>query len=124
MGGIGVKHKSTVSLEAKKEFIQWFLKQFKLKKRECIWILDYLRKNDHLLRNVYFVDSVDGCSRGILISTVTGNENKLPFKFVKGNLMSDNPEQAFHDMRLHPDEPIYIDLNFRDKQTCVEYMKV
>lgn len=53
-----MKSKSKVSVEEKKEFIQWFLKQFKLKKRECVWILDYLRKNDHLLHNIHFVDNV------------------------------------------------------------------
>lgn len=60
----------------------------------------------------------------MLISTISGNENKLPFSFIKGNLTSDNPEQAFHDLRLHPDESTYIELNFRDRHTCVEYMAV
>lgn len=113
---------SVVSVKEKKEFIRWFLKNYKVKRRECVWILEYLRTHETLLANVKFVDNAHEQKRAMVITTTC--DESIPFRFFKGNLMSADAEKAFHDMRLHPDEPMYIQLNYSGKNKCPEYMKV
>lgn len=47
---------SSVPIVDKKNFVRWFLKNFQLKRRECVWILNYLLSNDELLENIHFVE--------------------------------------------------------------------
>lgn len=38
-----------ISVNEKKEFIRWFLNHYQLKRRECVWILNYLMSHDQLM---------------------------------------------------------------------------
>lgn len=111
-----------VPVTAKKEFLRWFLKRYRLKRRECVWILNYLLSNDHLLTNIHFTDNAHHCPRAMVISTT--EVDNIPFRFYKGNLMTADTEKSFHDLRLHPDEPMYMQLNFKNSNTSPEYASV
>lgn len=111
-----------VSVAAKKEFVRWFLKRYKLKRRECVWILNYLLSHDYLLENVHFTDEAHYCPRAMVISTT--KSESIPFRFYKGNLMSADAEKSFHDLRLYPDDKMYIQLNFPNSHTCPSYASV
>lgn len=111
-----------IPVAAKKDFVRWFLKRYKLKRRECVWILNYLLSHDHLLKNVHFTDEAHYCPRAMVISTI-GSES-IPFRFYKGNLMTADAEKSFHDLRLHPDEKMYIQLNFPNHNLCPQYASV
>lgn len=100
----------SVPLNDKKLFIRWFLKNYQLKRREGVWILNYLLSNDELLENVHFVDEAHYCPRAIVMSTV--DTTSIPFRFYKGNIMTSDAEKAFHDLRLNVHESIYLQLNF------------
>ncbi|MHA6259648.1 ReoY family proteolytic degradation factor [Sporosarcina sp. CAU 1771] len=111
-----------VPVTAKKDFVRWFLKRYKMKRRECVWILNYLLSHEHLLQNVHFTDEAHYCPRAMIMST-TGSES-IPFRFYKGNLMTADAEKSFHDLRLHPEEKMYIQLNFPNHQLCPQYASV
>jgi len=100
----------SVPLNEKKAFIRWFLKNFQLKRREGVWILNYLLSNDDLLEHVHFVDEAHYCPRAIVMSTV--DTTSIPFRFYKDNIMTSDAEKAFHDLRLNTSEEIYFQLNF------------
>ena len=57
-----------VPVAAKKDFVRWFLKRYKLKRRECVWILNYLLSHEQLLQNVHFTDEAHYCPRAMVIS--------------------------------------------------------
>ena len=38
--------------------------------------------------------------------------------------MTSDAEKSFHDLRLHGDEPVYIQLNFRNVPPSAEYLAV
>ena len=38
--------------------------------------------------------------------------------------MTADAEKSFHDLRLHPDEKMYIQLNFPNNHTCPQYASV
>lgn len=113
---------ATVPVDTKKEFVRWFLQHHKLKRRECVWILNYLLSHETLLANVHFTDEAHYCPRSMVMST-TKSEG-IPFRFYKGNLMTADAEKAFHDLRLHDREKMYIQLNFPNNHINPEYASV
>ncbi|MCM3738870.1 ReoY family proteolytic degradation factor [Oceanobacillus luteolus] len=94
----------------KKAFIYWFLNQYELKSRESNWILTYLASNHKVLRNVHFVRNAKFCPRSIVISSTCSDG--VAFRFYRNQLVTSEPEKAFHDIRLNAEEPLYIELNF------------
>ena len=111
-----------IPVAAKKDFIRWFLKRYRLKRRECVWILNYLLSHEKSLRNVHFTNDAHFCPRAMVISTT--DSNGVPFRFYKGSLMTTDAEKSFHDLRLHPDEKMFIQLNFLKSNSSPHYASV
>lgn len=111
-----------VSLEAKKAFLGWFLDRYQLKRRESMWILNYLLNHDIVLNKVHFVEAADKTNRGIVMSTIGTDEEA--FLFYKSGSEFDNPEQAFHEVRLNWHSDLFIELVFQDAWKSVEYLSV
>ncbi|KMY52366.1 ReoY family proteolytic degradation factor [Peribacillus loiseleuriae] len=111
-----------VSVNEKKDFIRWFLNHYQLKRRECVWILNYLMSHDQLMKKVHFVESAQYCPRGLIMSTHCVDE--APFRFYKSNIMTTDAEKSFHDIRLNRDEDIYIQLNFKSSYSSYHYAAV
>lgn len=112
----------TVTVNDKKEFIRYFLNHYQLKRRESVWILNYLLNHDGLMKNVHFVEDVRFCPRGVLLSTHCVDD--VPFRFYHNNIMSTDAEKAFHHIRIHRDEPIYIELKFKNLYQDAKYPNV
>ena len=70
---------ASVPVVDKKAFVRWFLKNYQLKRRECVWILNYLLSNDELLKHIHFVDEAHYCPRAIVMSTVETTEHPISF---------------------------------------------
>lgn len=104
----------SVSVEKKREFIEWFKEHYKMKWRECLWILDYLLKNEGALKRVHFVERVK-FDKPISLFMSTQCTKTVPFKFYRNNLVSDDPDKAFDHIRFNLKEKIFIELNFSDK---------
>ncbi|MCY7707352.1 ReoY family proteolytic degradation factor [Bacillus safensis] len=111
-----------VSVNEKKEFIRWFLNHYQLKRRECVWILNYLMSHDSLMEKVHFVEQAEFCPRGIIMSTHCVDE--VPFRFYKENIMTTDAEKSFHDIRLNKQQDLFIQLNFRSAYRSTEYAAV
>ncbi|MBA4536090.1 YpiB family protein [Bacillus aquiflavi] len=111
-----------VSVNEKKDFIRWFLNHYQLKRRECVWILNYLMSHDQLMEKVHFVEQAQFCPRGLVMSTHCVDD--VPFRFYKQNVMTTDAEKSFHDIRLNRDEEIYIQLNFRSANQAHQFVAV
>ena len=98
------------SLETKKKFISWFISNHSLKRRESLWILNYLLNHELLLKQIHFVEHVEATPKGMLFSTIKPAQES--FLFYKEGTKFDNPEVAFHDMLLHWKEDCYVELDF------------
>ena len=98
------------SLETKKKFISWFISNHSLKRRESLWILNYLLNHELLLRQVHFVEHAEVTPKAMVFSTTKPAQES--FSFYKNGTKYDNPEVAFHDMRLHWKEECFIELEF------------
>lgn len=113
---------SSVSIAEKKDFVRWFLKKYQLKRRECVWILNYLLSDNKLLEHVCFVEEAHYCPRAIVMSSV--ESNGVPFRFYKGNIMTADAEKSFHDLRLNSNEIMYIQINFPNVPPPQVYLAV
>ncbi|WLR53083.1 ReoY family proteolytic degradation factor [Bacillus tianshenii] len=111
-----------VSVSEKKEFVRWFLNHYQLKRREGVWILNYLMSHDQLMEKVHFVEQAQYCPRGIIMSTHCVDD--VPFRFYKENIMTTDAEKSFHDIRLNRDQDIYIQLNFKSAMNTTKYVAV
>lgn len=118
----GKKLNTSVSVQDKKTFIKWFLQNYQLKKRESVWILNYLTNHDALLAHVHFIREARYCPRGIVISTHCSND--VPFRFYKNHIVTTDAEKSFHDIRLNREEPIYIQLSFENAHQTANYVAV
>lgn len=115
-------NRMTISVYEKKKFIQWFLNHYQMKRRESVWILNYLMNHEKVLEHVHFVSEARLCPRGVVMSTKCVNDP--PFRFYKEQVMTTDPEKSFHDIRLNDTEPIYIQLNFKNANQHPRYALV
>ncbi|APC48442.1 ReoY family proteolytic degradation factor [Virgibacillus halodenitrificans] len=111
-----------VSVQDKKSFIQWFLNHYQLKKRESVWILNYLVNHKDVLANVHFVREAKFCPRGIIMTSHCSEET--PFRFYKNQLVTTDAEKSFHDIRLNQEDPLYLQLNFKKSYQNAFYVSV
>ncbi|PAV29489.1 hypothetical protein CIL05_11525 [Virgibacillus profundi] len=111
-----------ISIQDKKSFIQWFLNHYQLKKRESVWILNYLVNHNELLKHVHFVRDAKFCPRGIIMTSHCSDE--VPFRFYKNQLVTTDSEKSFHDIRLNQNDPLYLQLNFKNANQNSFYVAV
>jgi uncharacterized protein YpiB (UPF0302 family) len=93
-----------------------------MKRRECVWILNYLLSHEELLQKVHFVEDAKYCPRAMVMS-VTESAG-IAFEFHKGEISNTDGEKAFHELRLNPNEEMYIQLNFPNVPPSLEYLSV
>ncbi|AZP05313.1 ReoY family proteolytic degradation factor [Jeotgalibaca ciconiae] len=110
------------TLEEKKTFITWFIQNHQLKRRESLWILNYLLNHELLLKNIHFVENIALTNRGMGLATVTSSNE--PFVYYKEGKRYDDPEQAFHDLRLNWKEDFYLELYFEQSYQVLSFYSV
>lgn len=108
----GVGNMNQPSLEEKKSFLTWFIQNHQLKRRESLWILNYLLNHELLLKNIHFVENIAITNRGMGLASIESSNE--PFVYYKEGKKFDDPEQAFHDLRLNWKEEFYLELYFHD----------
>lgn len=113
---------SSVSNMDKKHFLKWVTKKFVMKRREALWILDYLFNHNLMLEKTHFVENVEKTPRGIYMS-VAGNE-KPDFRFYKNGHTFEDGMQAFHEVRLNWSSPLYIEIDIDDAWQYSEYLSI
>lgn len=102
----------SVSLEEKKNFLQWFADCQLLETYEINWFLDQLLESDTLLSRIHFVEKLKDHHKGIWM----GKENShgFSFLFTKGKIKTEDIYTAYHDLQLHPEEPLFMQLEFQE----------
>ncbi|MFT8362359.1 MAG: YpiB family protein [Sporolactobacillus sp.] len=111
-----------VTSAQKKVFIKWLIEQRIIESRETIWLLNYLRSNERLLNIVHFVESIEERSRAMMICCKASRVSD--FEYTKLSVRTNDPEKAFHDLRLNQDDPVYIKIQLEAVQLSAEYFAV
>ncbi|RCW64922.1 ReoY family proteolytic degradation factor [Saliterribacillus persicus] len=113
---------SSITLKDKKDFIKYFLSHYQPKKRESVWILNYLLNHDEILNYTHFVREAKFCPRAMIISTHCTDQ--VAFRFYKKHIVTTDADKSFHDIRLNRKDPIYIQLNFKNSKYSIPYAVV
>lgn len=111
-----------VSVSEKRTFLKWLLQRHLLKSRESVWLLNYILGDERLLGLMRFVDNIDKCERSMTISEKWTAETA--FEYVKQSVKTNDPEKAFHDIRLNQEEPIFVQVNLSSARYSPEYLSV
>lgn len=98
------------------------MNRYQLKSRECIWLLNYMVSDDQMIGLLKFVDNISDCPRALVISEKTVTEE--PFLYRKHRVETNEPEKAFHDIRMDQEETIYVHLIFPSSSRCSEYVSI
>jgi len=114
--------KQKVLLEQKKAFIKWFVGTYKLRRRESLWILDYLANHDIVLDRTHFVENVKATPRGIKMGAA--HTQGRSFLFYKNGVEYEDPEKAFHEIRMNWHEPLFLEVDFPEAFLSPLYVKV
>ncbi|HLR54081.1 MAG TPA: YpiB family protein [Pseudogracilibacillus sp.] len=112
----------SVSLEEKKDFLQWFIEYQLLETYEINWFIEQLIENDTLLSQVHFVEEINNHHKSIWM----GKEDSHGFSFLfrKGKVSSKDIYTAYHDLMLHPEEPLFFLLKFQEPVNTQKYQTV
>lgn len=102
--------KTSVSIQEKQAFLKWFMQYIEIESYEMNWFLQDLMDDERALLYVHFVQDVQFCPKGIIISTTERNDTS--FLFFKGNVYTDDVYTAYHELHLYHDEAIYFQMNF------------
>src|SRR5699024_12312408 len=78
--------------------------------------------DERKLESIRFVDSLEGCSKGIFITFEQGIGAR--FLFFKGRIKTRDVYTAFHEVHLHRDEAYFIAADFLDKTSNLLYQSV
>ncbi|MDQ0207143.1 YpiB family protein [Alkalicoccobacillus murimartini] len=89
-----------VSTSEKSAFLNWFLKNHRLKSKEARTILDYMIGHSHILEHVTFTDTISSSSKSIVISSMQSDEPG--FVYYDHTKKSDDPSKVLGDLMAHP----------------------
>lgn len=111
-----------VKLEHKKAFIKWFSENHKLRRRESLWILNYLLNHDIVLNKTRFVEHAQETPRGIRMAGE--NTQGRSFLFFKDGVVYEDPDKAFHEIRMNWHENLFLEIDFNEAYLSPLFIKV
>lgn len=111
-----------IDVADKREFLVWLINNISFKRREVIWILNYLINHEAILKNVHITEQVDVTDRGLLLRDITQAEEAMTL-FVQGQSFT-NSDQIFHEIRLHWQQPLYLECSFPNAWQNEQYVSV
>lgn len=119
----------SVSLQAKKDFLSWFLDCYDFKDSDARLFLQYFLSNDDMMEKIRFVEDAKNTPNGIIITEY--GVKGAGFRFYRydknGNLWTtSNVEKSLREIQDKKDDikELYLQLNFHSRQRCLEFMYV
>lgn len=108
--------KETVQLMKKKKFIDWFLEAYRLKTPETVKILEFIYKNESLLRCTHFVENVRCLPNAVIISA-QGAET-VPYLCRINNVYYEDIDQFIMQLESDPPQELFVWLSFNREFLC------
>lgn len=115
---------STVEITTsdKRLFLNWLVNHVSFKRREVLWILNYLANHETILKNVHFVENVQATTRGLKVVDIKSTEEPIML-FIEQQTFTDT-DQIFHEIRMHWNKPLYMECVFPDSWQVESYLQV
>lgn len=66
-----------IDVTEKREFLVWLINNISFRRREVIWILNYLINHETILKNVHIVENANYTKRGLTIRDITQEDEPM-----------------------------------------------
>ncbi len=117
------RQKSDVSLEAKQQYIHWFMSTFALKRRDSRVLLSFLLENEDVLARITFVENLSYVDSALLISA--RGSGTYPFMFRdRGEFVYSTLLTLQRLVDRDDDEPIYLWLAYDPSSASPDLLNV
>jgi uncharacterized protein YpiB (UPF0302 family) len=114
--------KKWVSTIEKREFLYWFLQNYRLKHPEARRLLEFIMNSPHILENVSFTEKRNDGSRTIVISSLYSDEDSFAF-YQYGQVVSE-VANAISSIMQNPSDDLSLVLNFHGKMLNHRYLQL
>ncbi|NLY73794.1 MAG: IDEAL domain-containing protein [Firmicutes bacterium] len=114
--------KKTVSIWAKKNFIYWFLENYRFANDIPAYILQELAQTEELLSRLKLV--VNGACLRPLIVIATDGIGLPPLLYLGRDQNQTEPQSIIESLYSNEESPIYLTLYFPDRSTSEPYLTV
>jgi uncharacterized protein YpiB (UPF0302 family) len=111
-----------ITTSDKRLFLNWLVNHVSFKRREVLWILNYLANHETILKNVHFVENVQATTRGLKVVDIKSTEEPIML-FIEQQTFTDT-DQIFHEIRMHWNKPLYMECVFPDSWQVESYLQV
>lgn len=111
-----------ISLESKKRYLKWILKNKKLKESEFEHFIVYLINNDSFLENIHFSADVNSFNHSLTLCCTDFAGESVIYK--KDKFISFEKQYAFKEVYRQNNEPLYIHFLYDSFLFCDELEKV
>lgn len=114
--------KKWVSTLEKREFLHWFISQYRLKNHEARRLLEVIMNNPHILENASFCEKINEEQKTIVVSSLYSEEIGFAF-FYKDSKITDI-SSAIANITQSPSEKVFIILHFHGKMLNHRYLQL
>jgi uncharacterized protein YpiB (UPF0302 family) len=114
--------KKWVSTIEKREFLLWFLQNYRLKHPESRRLLEIIMNQPHILENVSFTEKRNDDTRTIVISSLYSDEQS--FVFYDHNLEMTDVANAISSITQNPSDRLALILHFHGKMLNHRYLQL
>jgi len=111
-----------INVAEKKSFLVWLVNNISFRKREVIWILNYLINHEAILNNVSFVEHAQKADRGLQITSAEIDQEPIVL-FLQGKMFTDT-DQIFHEIRMNWKDPLYLECIFDRALQNTDYLSI
>ncbi|MGM0212591.1 YpiB family protein [Enterococcus sp. AZ109] len=111
-----------IDVAEKREFLVWLINNVSFRRREVIWILNYLINHEAILKNVHIVENANHTKRGLVIRDITQEDEPMTLTVHEQSFA--NSDQIFHEIRLHWQQPLYLECIFPNSWHNEQYLSV
>lgn len=111
-----------IDVADKRDFLVWLINNVSFQRREVIWILNYLINHEAILKNIHIVEQADKTPRGLIFRDASQPEDSMILT-ISGQPFTSS-DQIFHEIRLHWQQPLYLECIFPNSWQNPQYLSV
>lgn len=111
-----------VSVMEKRSFLEWFLRQHRLKRTDAKRVLEFLIEKTHILENVSFTDKININERTIVISSL--NSDEPGFEYYHNYRKTSDVATVINSMTTNPTSKWRLIIHFYGKMNNQRYLNL
>ncbi|MBO9128559.1 YpiB family protein [Bacillus sp. 165] len=114
--------KKWVSAIAKRNFLQWFLQEHRLKSTDGRRLLEFILNKPHILEHISFTEKLKPNEKTIIISSM--NSDQIGFAFHYNQYKTTDISRALSELSSNPSGKVNLILHFYGKMLNHRYLQL